>query len=150
MKKLLLPILLVAACATVPGSIEVATPPSQTTSPTDPGKATISEATQCGDLVPVAQHFVHMLKMQDWEVKLFCIEIPDEQKAWAFSIPDTDRKKIDIVIDPRGPDFGMALLHEILHGFIQEVSDANSDLINEQSVRTLARALLGRPAKGEW
>lgn len=146
---LLLPTL--CACATNrPSGVNVRTPPqAQPPGIEHPGQVVINQTQSCGDLAGYVARWQSVLRMDDWRVAIECLTIPEERNAWALSQIVVALREIAIVVDPATPDIEMAVLHELLHGIATEIRAGNSDLLEEQFVRTLTEAAICRKPKGE-
>ncbi len=85
--------------------------------------------------------------MEDWHISIACLEIPEEEKAWALSYVEPTTKEIGIVVDPDAPDIEKTVAHELTHGILTFVRAANSELVEENAVRVLSEQMLCRPVK---
>ncbi len=79
--------------------------------------------------------------MNEWVVSIACSEIPDSENAWALSYVLAHKKQIAIVVDPDAPDIELTALHELLHGLLTYLRQADSELVEETTVVILSEQI---------
>jgi hypothetical protein len=100
---------------------------------------------KCGDLLGMQSKWAQALRIQDWKIQMVCADIPDSENAWALSYVEPATREIGAVIDPDAPDLELTVLHELAHAVLSYVRAADSELVEENAVRTLSEQMLCRP-----
>jgi hypothetical protein len=54
-------------------------------------------------------------------------------------------REIGAVIDPDAPDLELTVLHELAHAVLSYVRAADSELVEENAVRTISELVICRP-----
>lgn len=145
----LIPVLSLFAVSCGTNAPQIVTPPQVAPEINHPGQVVLQEAPGCPNLAKHIERYQAALRLGDWNVAVSCHLIPDSENAWAISHVAVEHREIAVVIDPRAPDIELTVLHELLHAVMSEVRQADSELTEEQAVRALSEAIIGRSPKGE-
>jgi hypothetical protein len=100
---------------------------------------------KCGDLLALQSKWARILRLEDWHLTMVCAETPPEENAWALSYVEPATREMGAVIDPRAPDIELTVAHELSHALLSFVRAADSELVEENAVRTLSEQMLCRP-----
>jgi hypothetical protein len=141
-----------SGCATsaTPSNVTVhVEPPQAAPAPERPGQEAIAAPDQCGDLFGYVTKWAQALRLNDWKITAGCVSLPAANNAWAISHVEVLTREITIAIDPTAPDHELAVLHELLHAFLSQVRAADSELVEEQGVRTISELAICREKKGD-
>lgn len=117
--------LAVPACATEP-------------SPLRSGEALTKE---CADLQPTFRKYQELLDLRDWKIVYLCEPHPNVAGAVGVSHIFPAEKSAMIWIYPDAPDKVEVILHEMMHVVVEYVRAAGSELVEENTVRTLVLAI---------
>lgn len=103
------------------------------------------------DVGSVARRWQETLRLQDWEIEAKCA-MPE--KFWksnlGISASDTAARKAVVLVHPDIKDprlVSEVVLHELLHVLLFDLKEAESVSVDEQVVRALTVAILGRDPK---
>lgn len=107
-----------------------------------------SEA-DCAHLTPLFVDWQDRLGLRDWTIVYSCekrhVTDSDGMITLGETYPYTSERRAEIWISPAAPDQAEIVLHELLHLVITFAREADSELVEEQQVRTLT--LLLHPPK---
>lgn len=112
---------------------------SPTVSAMDPAPLTLA----CTELGEYLSSWQRRLELRDWTVGYFCRPDPDlgDEAEGTTSVYQEERV-VAIYIHPAAPDQEEVAAHELVHVLLGFVREADSDLVEEQAVRTLTRLLI--------
>lgn len=127
--------------AIVAVSIAVAPPPPS--SPTVVAMDTAPLPAACAEVGGYLATWQARLELRDWTVGYSCLPDPEfGEEAEGTTTASQEERTALVHIHPKAPDQEEVAAHELLHIMLGFVRAADSDLVEEQAVRTLTRLLI--------
>lgn len=102
---------------------------------------------QCRQVGDYLSKWADLLRMQEWAVKVYCVDVPPWETAEEVadlrgsSSTSASSKTVSIWVRRDDPDHEHVALHELLHGLINYAIMAQSHTVEENVVLALADVL---------